>query len=445
MEDFRSFFNVARRNVSDKARTYLAGLILKAPRKNMERMEEYVEGCDYQAQQQFISDSPWDHHALVDRIAADASDLLGGKSATLVIDESGFSKKGDKSAGVARQWNGRLGKVDNCQVGVFAALTDGVHATLIGTRLYLPEPWTSDAARCKAARIPEQERVYRSKTQLAFEMIQHAASRGVEFGWVALDALYGSAPWLLDAIDNLGKLYVADVRGNQHLYPEDPRPELPPKTSSKGRLRKQLRACCEPVRIDQLFDRENHRKWRKIDVRQGSKGTLAVWANRRRVWLWDGAQAQAKSVWAVCTVDARSGDTKWFLSNASPATQLAIIVRQHARRFWIERSFQDGKTSLGMADYQARGWVAWHHHMAMVMLAMLFMVKERKITHQEVEFLTYTDIIEMLCVYLPRADIRPEDVMRNIQRRHQKRLAATQAARRSRENNPIPLKVVLTM
>lgn len=444
MEDYRGYFRVARHNVSDKARTYLAGLILKAPRKNMERMEEYVQDCDYQAQQQFISDSPWDHESLVERIAADVSDLIGGDDATLVIDESGFSKKGVKSAGVARQWNGRLGKVDNCQVGVFAALTDEIQSALVDKRLYLPEAWTSEIKRCKAARIPDKECQYRSKTQLAWEMIQTATARGMDFGWVALDALYGSAPWLLHAIDDLGKRYVADVRSNQRVYTEEPQLRLPEPKRAKGRKPTKPRCDSQSVRIDQLFDRSDARKWSKIHIREGTKGNVQVWASRRKIWMWDSDDINTRSLWAVCTIDPSSGDTKWFLSNAPQTVKLEVLVQQHARRFWIERSFQDAKTSLGMADYQARGWLAWQHHMSMVMLAMLFMMKERKINQKQIELLSYTDIIEMLCTFLPRADVRPEDVYRNIERRHKKRRAAIDSARRTQERKRFKLKDVLT-
>ena len=444
MEDYRSYFRVARHNVSDKARSYMAGLILKAPRKNMERMEEYVQDCDYQSQQQFISDSPWDHDALTARIAAEVSDLIGDDDSTLILDESGFSKKGVKSAGVARQWNGRLGKVDNCQVGVFAALTDGTHSALVDKRLYLPETWTSDIERCKAARVPDTEHQYRSKTQLAWEMIQSASDRGMNFGWVALDALYGSAPWLLHAIDDLGKQYVADVRSNQRVYTEEPKPKLSEPRKSKNRKSTKPHSDHQSVRVDKIFDRDDARKWRKIHIRPGTKGNLEVWASRRRVWMWDGEENRARSLWAVCIIDACSGDTKWFLSNAPQAAKLEVIVKQHARRFWIERSFQDAKTSLGMADYQARGWLAWQHHMSMVMLAMLFIMKERKINQKEVEFLSYTDIIEMLGVYLPRGDVRPEEVYRNIERRHKKRRAGIESAQRARERKRIKLKDVLT-
>lgn len=436
VHNYRPYFNVARHNVSDKARCYLAGLMMNAPRKNMERMEEYVESYDYQAQQQFLTDSPWSSEALDERIALDVSDLLGGSNSTLMIDESGFEKKGTKSAGVARQWNGRTGKVDNCQVGVFAALTDGKHVGLVDKGLYLPEEWTQDPERCRSAKIPENQQHYRSKPLLAWEMIQVAVRRGVDFGWVAMDALYGSSLWLLFCIDDIGKRFVADVRGNQHVYAEDPQPYLPRRKTATGRKFKKRRARTKTLRVDELFESLPGQNWKKVNIREGTQGTISVWAARQRVWLWDGEEEEARCFWAVGTLDCQNGDKKWFLSNAAESTTLTQLVRKHADRYWIERSFQDGKTSLGMADYQARGWLAWHHHMTMVMLAMLFMLRERRLHLREIELLSFTDIVELLTVYLPRADLDPEAVRRNIERRHRKRLASIESARRREKPRP---------
>jgi len=358
----------------------------------------------------------------------------------LVIDESGFEKKGKKSAGVARQWNGRTGKIDNCQVGVFAALSDGENVGLVDSRLYLPQEWTEDPGRCQAAKIPHECQRYRSKPSLAWEMIQIAISRGLNFGWIGLDALYGSATWLLYNIDDMGKRFLADVRGNQYVYAEDPRPYLPRRKTPTGRKFRKRRTRCKPGRMDELFDEVPAQQWRQIVVRKSTKGDVVVWAARKRIWLWDGEEKNARCFWAVCTVDAQSGDRKWFLSNAAESMSLTQMVRKHGDRYWIERGFQDGKTSLGMADYQARGWVAWHHHMAMVMLAMLFMIRERKIHMREIELLSCQDLIELLTVYLPRDDTDPESVRRNIERRHRKRQASIESARRRKRKfipNPV--------
>ena len=429
-DSYRGYFCVARHNVSDKARGYLAGLMMKAPRKNMERMEEYVECYDYEAQQQFLSDSPWDHRALVARVGGDVDALVGGAESALLIDESSFEKKGTKSVGVARQWNGRLGKVDNCQVGVFAALCDGRHGSLVDLRLYLPESWAEDPQRCHGAKIPLSEQRYRTKAELALEMVDGAVANGLGFGWVNFDGGYGHVPWLLRAVEDRGLRFVADVHRDQTLYLADPRPYLPRRKRPVGRKFTRLRSRVEGVEIGAFFETLPANKWRRIAVRHTTKGRLIVQAARCRVWVWDGQEKNARCWWAVCIRNPATGEVKWFLSNGSAGVSLTTLVRKHAVRFWIERTFQDAKTSVGMADYQARGWLAWHHHMTLVMLALLFMLRERKFYGKDLELLSCQDIVELLNHYLPRADATEQAVLRNLERRHRKRQDSIEAAYR---------------
>lgn len=164
------------------------------PRKNMERMEEVVKDMDYQCIQQFITDAPWSFRDVIDEVACQASGIFGGDPNTcLIIDESSFQKKGDKSVGVARQYMGRLGKVDNGQVAVFAALGCQQDVTLTDVRLYLPKEWSNDSQRCEEAKIPEDQREYKTKLELALEMVDHAREMKLEYQWICADGLYGQS------------------------------------------------------------------------------------------------------------------------------------------------------------------------------------------------------------------------------------------------------------
>lgn len=433
VSNYTDFFKVATKDSSGKARAYLAGLLKKAPRKNMERMEDYVEAYDYEAQQQFLSNSPWCHKALMKRIALDANKILSGSKVGLLIDESAFEKKGNRSAGVARQWNGRLGKIDNCQVGVFAALSDGAASTLIDGALYLPEHWIEDNDRCELARIPVSERRYRSKCELALEMIERAVEAKLDFGWVGFDAFYGGTPWLLRKVGSMGLRFVADVRSNQSVYEEDPRPYLPRRKEQKGPKFTNRRTRSTSVSIEESLLEDAEINWEEIEIRDGTKGKVRVLAARKRVWLWDGKERCAHQWWALATIDPATAEKKFILSNAPQEASLEEIVRQHAVRFWIERSFQDAKTSLGMADYQARVWTAWHHHMGMVMMAQLFSLLEKRVHMREVEMLSVQDIVELLNVYLPRPEIEIKHVIANIQRRHDKRRESIRSAIKNEE------------
>ena len=430
VKTYNHHFNDARQNVADKARAYTAGLLMKASRKNMERMEEYVENCEYQSVQQFLSDSPWDHEGLNAHVAEDVNGLLGGPQSVLLIDESGFAKKGRMSAGVARQWNGREGKTNNCQVGVYAALCDGLRASLVDLRLYLPKEWTEDKQRCRKAKIPEQQQTFRTKPQLAMEMLNAALANGLSFSWVAADSVYGQTPEFVREIDGLGLNLVADVHRNQRVYTRDPRPYLPRRKDRRGRKYTKLRTREAARRVDELYKEQEVARWHRVRVREGAKGTVFVQARRRRIWLWDGKERAARNWWLVFIRDPLTAEVKYFISNAAATLTLTTLVQKHAARFWIERVFEDGKTSVGMADYQARGWIPWHHHMSLVMLALLFLLKERLLHQREVALLSCQDIVELLNHYLPRADLTEEAVLANLQRRHRKRQQDIDSARR---------------
>jgi len=220
--EYSGHFRSRTRDISSKSQQYLSGL-MQAKRKNMERMSEVVPDSSDQSLQHFLSNSNWDERAVLDQVAMEADTLIGGGQNTgLIIDESYFAKKGVKSVGVARQWNGRLGKVDNCQVGVFAALSRGKFATLIDGRLYLPRKWVEDLDRCNASNVPVESQIMKSKSDLALEIVRHNRKLGVSFSWVGMDGGCGKEPAFLRALDDDGETFVADVHKDQLIYLEDP-------------------------------------------------------------------------------------------------------------------------------------------------------------------------------------------------------------------------------
>ncbi|MDP2106187.1 MAG: IS701 family transposase, partial [Desulfobulbaceae bacterium] len=220
-ERYKNHFTTKTGNVIEQSRHYLFGLA-QAIRKNIERMTEVVAGSEYQSVHHFISNSPWDHRPIMDQVARDSDRLLGGSADSgLIIDETSIPKKGKKSVGVARQWSGRLGKVDNCQVGVFASLVRGSSVAIIDERLYLPEEWTDDPERCRKAGVPGAV-TFKTKSQLALELIRHARSQGIRFAWLGVDGGYGKEPDFLSSLDAESEQFVADVHKDQVIYLEDP-------------------------------------------------------------------------------------------------------------------------------------------------------------------------------------------------------------------------------
>ena len=388
-------------------------------------MEEHVVGADDQALQYMLTDAQWDSKAVMDQVAQEVNQLLGGDESCLLLDESGFEKKGEHSVGVARQWNGRLGKVDNCQVGVFAALGCGTRVSLIDFRLYLPESWSKDALRCKKMGIPESFRAFKTKSELALEMVRHQRQQGIQFAWVGADGGYGKEPAFLRGLDDMDEIFVVDVHKDQLIYLEDPQPVIPQKKNKRGKKTSRYQAQTQSVRVDDWKKAQPEEAWQRYKLRDSTKGELVVEILHQRVWLWDKNGPNAHHWHLIVRRELNSPETcKYTLSNAPAETSTQQLAQMQGQRFWIERAFEDGKSESGMADYQARKWRSWHHHMALVSMAMLFMAEERELHRDEMPLLSCNDIEILLRTFLPRRDIDPDEVVRQMEKRHRRRQAS---------------------
>jgi SRSO17 transposase len=269
-------FQLYSKVAGEKSLEYFKGLI-QARKKNMERMAETVPFSDDQSLQHFLTNSEWDEQLIVDRIAVDANNHIGGKQdSCLIIDEKGFPKKGDKSVGVKSQWCGQLGKVYNCQVGVFSALGYREHATPVGFKLYLPEDWTDDRERCEAAGIPDESIVFYSKHDLAFQLVLEARRQGIQFGWVGADGFYGENPAFLRSLDQINETFMTDVHKDQNIYLKNPEPVVPERRSNRGPKPKNLKAQTEPIRADKWLEQQPEEAWQRTIVRDTTKGKLLV-------------------------------------------------------------------------------------------------------------------------------------------------------------------------
>jgi len=396
------------------ARKYLRGL-LQTDRRNMERMEQAVPDTNEQALQHFISNSPWDAEAVMRQVGRGADALLGGHDDTLlVIDESGIPKKGKHSAGVARQYCGQLGKVENCQVGVYGALAHRDKVTLTDARLFVPREWTNDPERCRRAGIPEEVwKTPQTKFDLALEIVIQAAEEGIRFKWVSADGAYGENAFLLP-LDDAGLRFMVDVHCNHLVWFEPPEAE--------GSRRR---------RVDEWVGEQPATAWHEVTTREGTRGAIRYEVLHARVWI-DAGRKQPRRQWHLLV--RREIDTprkiKYTLSNAPadmPVEQLSYIQGQ---RYWVERALQDAKNHSGLGDYQVRGWLGWHHHMAIVLMAMLFMLEERVRHGATVPMLSTADIEKVLKHYLPRRDATEQELFRLLQDSHERRKRATASHRR---------------
>ena len=386
----------------------------------MERMNEELElsGDGYQRVQQFITNSTWSAPNLIGEIALNTSDLYASENdyrrcdVGYIIDESAHIKKGKNSVGVARQYAGVIGKLENCQVGVYVSLAWHSHSTLINERLFLPESWTSDPKRCEKAGVPEEKRTFKTKLDLALEMVKADVEAGVEFGWIGGDGLYGHGFELGNSLDNMGLTFLLDVHCNQRIYPKKPHLSVPESTSKRGAKPTKLRADSDPIRVDLYAQQLPSYKWQTVTVRDGTKGPLMLSMHAARVWLWDGKLNALTERVLVISRNQSDNKIKYSLSNADYlATSIQRFAYMQAQRYWVERAFQEAKSELGMSDYQVRKWNAWHHHMALVMLSLSFIVKERMLYKDDCPLLSCRDIRLMIIAML-RND--PADVDKKI-------------------------------
>ena len=417
--------------MSPQAQKYLSGL-LQAERRNVQRMAEVVVDTDAQALHHFLADSPWDARAVMDQVARDVDCLLGGdQDSCLVLDETCFPKKGKKSVGVARQWMGRQGKTDNCQVAVFAALARGRSVSLIDAELYLPQEWVKDPQRCAAAGVPEERRVLKTKPALALELVQRARRNGIRFSWVTADGGYGQNRALLRALDDAGESFVIDVHCDQRIYLEEPSRPVQEPTSAD-----QQSSSAVSLSVEQWAAQQPSTAWEPVWVRHSSRGELRLEALRCCVWLLEVKDCTARK-WQLL-VTREIGDpkaVKYSLSNADCTISLQRLVYLQRQRYWVERAFQEAKNEAGLDEYQARSWQSWHHHVALVMMALLFLLRERQIQSETLPLLSAADVKVLLARVLPRQDQTLEETIRQIQLRHQQRQSAIDSAYRRQKSH----------
>lgn len=427
---FSRYFRAHRFDNSGTALNYILGL-LKCPKgqANMERMEEEIDNSEYRAYQQFISNSNWDCEGLCEALAREASDVMAAQKQInslptgYIIDESSHLKKGKRSVGVSRQYAGVSGKVDNCQVGVYASLVNKHYATIINERLFLPEVWTNDKVRCNSAGIPKNYQWFKTKPQLALDMIKQDIARGVQFDWIGGDGLYGHNYELGKAIDDLNLFFVLDVHKDETVFLEEPTFEMPQKKKGRGRAPKTVKALQPKVRLDKIMQQLTPSDWKLEDVRDSVKGKIRMFVFKTQVWTWNGKEQTARKRTLIITKSAdKHAKTKYSFSNGEvdqySHKDYAYFI---AQRYWVERTFDNAKNELGMSDYQTQGWKSWHHHHSLIMLASLFIVKQQIENQANAPLLSFRDarILVVLQVFGTAKDVKLR--LEQMKKRHIKR------------------------
>ena len=401
---------------------YVCGL-MQAPRSNITQIAETVVNSSYERLQHFISHSPWSATAVEQQIAQDtvtAFATLKGETA-LLIDEFSVRKQGNASVGVARQYLGCEGKVENGQVAVLATLAREHYTGIVRTRLFLPDEWTDDRKRLDAAGVPEEARTFRTKPELAAEMIAALRSEGITFDFHNADALYGHSTSYRRTIDPLCP-YIVFVHCNQTIYLCDPKPSVPERRSEKGPAPSLRKTSAFSQRVDEFAREPTRSAWQRITYHQGSKGAHTREVLTKQVWTWDGQEQAAVQERLVISRKVGGGDIQYSLSNDREGllSPHRLLVRQMSRAK-VERSIRDSKQELGMVQYQVRSWQAWEHHSALTLLALLFLTEERIANKRAAPLLSCADVRDILCRLLPSTNNDPKAIDRIIAERHERR------------------------
>lgn len=380
---FRGAFQ--RREQAEWSEFYMCGQLSNLERKSIEPMVLAMYGDDssrVRAVQQFIGEGRWSDAKVLEIHHQVIAHTLGQPDGVIIVDGSGFPKQGKHSVGVAHQYCGLLGKVANCQAGVFLVYASDLGYTFVDRRLYLPKVWFANSHHQlrQACGVPANITFY-TEPQLALEMIKQAVERQtLPFRWVTCDEHFGQNPGFLDGIASLNKWYMAEVPVNTRGWLIAPQLEWPTGQSTGGRPRTRPRLIARaptPQELRSLADNLSKRAWHAYVIKEGSKGTLvAEFAFVRITVVRD--QLPGPRVWAIFRRRlSNPPELKCYVCNAPATCSQLELVRLSGMRWPIESAFEEGKGELGLDHYETRSWIGWHHHMTQTFLAHLFLVDLR--------------------------------------------------------------------
>lgn len=381
LERFHARFARFFRRTEGRAwsRRYLIGLALPIERKNVENIAEQV-GAPPRKLQEFLSDSPWDDEGCIAELGRFVGEELGAPGGVLVLDDTGFPKKGIHSAGVARQYSGTLGRVDNCQVGVFLGYASAYGHTLVDRRLYLAQSWLADPVKRSSPRAAVPADVgFATKLELAAEMLRAAIGHGnLPCQWVTADAAYGESHDLRSLVSELGRWYCFEVKGSAEAWLADPSWIVPPRTSVTGRRRTKPRPRVDSAPAEAVIDivRSLPRDvWIRHRVTEGEKGPreyefarIRVFEKRHRTPGPEGWLLARRPVGA-----SPDDEIKCYLSNAPATVALAEMASVGCLRWTIEEDFELAKGEVGLDQYEVTKYRGWYHHVTLSLLALAFM------------------------------------------------------------------------
>jgi SRSO17 transposase len=368
-----------------QGRIYLHGLLLDGERKSIQPLSQRVPDGDEQRLNNFVSQSPWDAAPVLREYRACMAESLAGEDGLIVIDDTGFAKQGKHSVGVKRQYSGTLGKVGNCQVAVSLHYANGQADYPLALRLYLPDTWTNDPERLERARVPEAERGFTPKSQIALDLLDTVRAEGLPHAAVVADAGYGTTDFRA-GLEARGEHYLVGLSGQEVVFTEPPHWVAPVKKSPRGRPPTRAYLADDAPRPTAIKDLAATLPHTLFSWRMGTKGALAAEFAWIRVWPaheWQEGipidsivPAEQAARWLLVEWRA-DGTIKYALSNLPAETTMEQAVSWWKERYQVEQGYRQLKRELGLDHFEGRSWNGFHHHAAMTFLAYGFLALEQ--------------------------------------------------------------------
>jgi SRSO17 transposase len=358
-----------------RSEQYVRGLLVQqTDRRNAENLAEALEDASPRSLQRFLTEAPWNDAMVLAELHRFVAERLPADDGAYVLDDTGFAKQGNKSVGVARQYSGTLGKVGNCQVGVFLGYASARGAALVDRALYLPERWTTDRERCAAAGVPDDV-TFQTKPELGLALLRRARARGaLTSRWLTADEAYGQVPAFRDALDGDGWWYVLEVPCTTRVFAAPARAAVPARTG-RGRPPTRTRLLDgEPGPSTVQVLAAAVTGWETLTVAEGAQGPRSYQFWAQRVWECRD-DVPGRESWLVLRRNLDGSELKYYLSNAPADTPLATLGRVGALRWTVETGFQQYKGEAGLDEYEVRSWRSWHHHTALALLAGAFLLQ----------------------------------------------------------------------
>ena len=381
--------------------TYLRGQLSELERKNVERIALRSQ-ISPRTLQEFLASYVWDHERLRTTLQQIVANEHANPNSVGIIDETSFVKKGDKTPGVQRQHCGAVGKQDNCVVTVHLSYTTEDFHCLVDEKLFLPESWSEDRERCRAAKIPEDV-IYRSKSDLALEIYHRTRANGIQFQWLTFDEWYGAKPQYLSALFHAGQNYVGEVHCGHRVWIKRPRVanrSYPKKGRRNSRKTPRL-AAGEPKSItvktcfleQAVFTKQSWQQWHVKDTQKGPK---VVEVKHSLVYPQDENHLPMRAHHLLIVRDVMSSEIKYFLANAPENTSAGTLLKVAFSRWRVERCFEDDKKYIGMDHFEGRGYPGLIRHLLLSAVSLLFLSRVRKQLQESYPEITVSQVREAM-------------------------------------------------